>query len=94
MSNETTSRRRLGPRDDYAVVPVCCTGRGGHRLHRFGKARVYPDGRRWQLDGVAGTSTGVANDVGIAFGQAGELRRIEPRIHAGQDGELTPWRHR
>ena len=43
-----------------------------------------------RTDGVvARPSSGVADHVGVALGQAGVLGRIEPGVHAGEDGETT-----
>ena len=38
---------------------------------------------------VAGASTGIADDVGIAFGQSGEFCGIEAGVHAGENGETA-----
>src|SRR5882672_1410634 len=38
---------------------------------------------------VAGPAAGVADDVGIAFGEAGVLGGIEARVHAGENGEAA-----
>ena len=38
---------------------------------------------------VARPAAGVADDVRVALAQPGVLRRVEPRVHAGEDGELA-----
>src|SRR6266850_5673111 len=38
---------------------------------------------------VAGPTAGVADDVGIAFGETGILGGIEARVHAGENGEAA-----
>src|SRR6266850_7969013 len=38
---------------------------------------------------VAGPAAGVADNVGIAFGEAGVLGGIEARVHTGEDGEAA-----
>ena len=38
---------------------------------------------------VTGAAAGIADHVGVAFGEAGEFRGIEARVHAGQDGEAA-----
>src|SRR6267143_155396 len=38
---------------------------------------------------VAGPAAGVADDVRIAFGEAGVLGGIEVRVHAGKNGEAA-----
>src|SRR6267378_2151006 len=38
---------------------------------------------------VAGPAAGVADNVGIAFGEAGVLGGIEARVHAGEDGKAA-----
>ena len=55
---------------------------------------------------VAGAPAGVPDDVGVAFAEAGVLGRVEPGVHAGEDGEPScrrqgelglpnrSWRHR
>ena len=46
-----------------------------------------------RADGVvAGASTGVADDVGIAFGQPGKFRGIESGVHASENGEAPAGR--
>lgn len=51
-------------------------------------------GNHQGTDGIiAGAPTGVADDMGIAFREPGVLRRIEARIHAGEDGEFSDGRH-
>ncbi len=81
----------------------------GEELHpAIGVVDDEPLGRAEQLVGddqradrvVAGATAGVADDVRVAFAEAGVLRRVEPGIHAGQDrepprrreGEVRPWR--
>ncbi len=43
---------------------------------------------------VARPSTGIADHVGVAFGQTCVLGRVEPRVHAGEDGEAARGRQR
>ena len=43
---------------------------------------------------VAGPAAGVADHVGVALGQAGVLRRVEPGVHAGEDREAARRRQR
>ena len=43
---------------------------------------------------VAGAAAGVADDVGVALGEAGVLGRVEAGVHAGEDGEMPARRHR
>jgi hypothetical protein len=42
---------------------------------------------------VARAASGVADHVRVALGQPGELRRIDPRVHAREDREATRGRH-
>src|SRR5665254_18943 len=52
----------------------------------IGAEQLVRDNKR--ADGIiAGATTGIANHVRIAFCQTRELRWIEARIHAGQDGK-------
>src|SRR5208283_1554716 len=43
---------------------------------------------------VAGAPAGIADDVGIAFSQTGELRGIKARVHTSEDGKAPAGRHR
>ena len=43
---------------------------------------------------VAAPAAGVADHVRVTLGEAGKLRRIEPRVHAGQHREAPRRRHR
>src|ERR1022692_3184379 len=43
---------------------------------------------------VSGAPARVTNNVRVAFGQSGELGRIKPRIHAGENGKVSRRRHR
>ena len=43
---------------------------------------------------VAGAAAGVADHVRVAFCQAGKFRRVEPRVHARQDGKSAGRWHR
>jgi hypothetical protein len=48
-----------------------------------------------RTDGVvAGPPTGVANHVGVALGQPGEMGRVEAGVHACQNGKLAARRQR
>ena len=52
-------------------------------------------GDHQRADGVvAGAAAGVADDVGVALGEAGVFGRVEARVHAGEDGEAAAGRHR
>jgi hypothetical protein len=41
---------------------------------------------------IGATASGVANDMRVAFGKSRIFRGIEPRVHAGEDSELSSWR--
>jgi hypothetical protein len=43
---------------------------------------------------IAGSSARIPDDMSIPFSQAGELCRIEPRVHAGKDRKAACGRHR
>jgi hypothetical protein len=54
----------------------------------LGPKQLVADDQR--PDGIiGGAAAGVANHVRIALREARVLRRIEPRVHAGEDGETT-----
>src|SRR5882724_8194834 len=56
-----------------------------------GAKKFIADDQR--ADGVvAGPAAGVADNMGIAFGEAGELGGIEERVHASENGEAARWR--
>ena len=42
---------------------------------------------------VARAAAGIPNHMGVAFGEAGELCRIEARVHASQNREAPRGRH-
>src|SRR5262249_39632845 len=42
---------------------------------------------------VACAAAGIADDMGIAFGQASIFGRIEPCVHAGKNSKVTRWWH-
>src|SRR5512139_2248393 len=58
-----------------------------------GAQQLVGDDQR--ADGVvAGAAAGIADDVGVALGEAGVLGRVEAGVHAGEDGEMPARGHR
>ncbi len=54
----------------------------------FGAEELVADDQR--ADGVvAGAAAGVANDVSVAFGEAGVFGGVKAGVHAGEDGEAA-----
>ena len=43
---------------------------------------------------IGGAAAGVADHVCVTFGKACVFRRVQPRIHAGEDGKSTSGRQR
>lgn len=43
MTSEHDRHKCRWPDQPHHVVRICCTGRGHHRLERFGYARVWPE---------------------------------------------------
>src|SRR6516164_7173111 len=41
---------------------------------------------------VGGAASGVSNDMRVAFRKSRIFRGIEPRVHEGEDCELSSWR--
>src|SRR5437763_1649612 len=42
---------------------------------------------------VRGPATGIADDMRVSDVEAEELFRMEPRVHAGEDGDMPGWWH-
>src|SRR5437868_5892189 len=54
----------------------------------FSAKKLIADDER--TDGIiAGTSAGVANHLGVAYGEAGVFGRVQAGVHAGEDGEAA-----
>jgi len=47
----------------------------------FPRAQQFVTDNQGTYGIVAGASTGIADDVGIPFGQTGEFCGVEPRVH-------------
>ena len=41
---------------------------------------------------IGGPAAGIANEMGVAFGEPSVFGRIEPCVHAGENRELPGWR--